>query len=91
MFIKLLLQKIIYKQAYRNSFHQKMKFFRFSATLTITDAVRHSSEEQFYQALTGLLVCSMNSNATQAQHQIGHTKQKKYDKVSLFRTKRKFF
>ena len=53
-----------------------MKFFQFSATLTIIDAVRHCSKKKFYQALTGLLVCSINSNKVQVQQQIGHTKQK---------------
>ena len=42
---------IIYDQAYKESFHQKLKSIQYNAALAITGAIRCTSKEKLYQEL----------------------------------------
>ena len=42
---------IIYDQAYKESFPQKLKSIQYNAALEITDAIRATSKEELYEEL----------------------------------------
>ena len=42
---------IIYDQAYKESFHQKLESIQYNAALAITGAIRGTSKEKLYQKL----------------------------------------
>ena len=42
---------IIYDQAYKESFHQKLESIKWNAALAVTGAIRGTSKETFFQEL----------------------------------------